>query len=354
MTTAPRLPSTSLDDLIALNEELLALVRGGVPLEQGLVQAAVELRGTSRRLALALAEQLQQGRSIVEVLAENPQSFPPVYRAAVEAGIRSGRLASAMEAIARSARRLAESRRTAAVSLTYPMVVLLAAMGFIVFFLYAFAPSIVRVLDDFRSPVAGLFRAAVAMGPWTIYLGAGLMGIVAILWGTWWLAIRRASLLDDRNAHALLGCFPWVGSVLRGLRAATFGEILATLIEQGVPQAESLVLAAEAAGGLRLAGAVRPVAESLKRGLPVTAMTERGLTAPLMRWLVLSERPNPNLAAALRKLADFYAAKAAYEAERVRMFLPMLLTCVIGGGATLLYGLMVFGTWRSILETLGR
>jgi type II secretory pathway component PulF len=354
MSNAAPLPPTTLDDLIALNEELLALVNHGVPLEQGLVQAAAELRGRARHLAMSLASQLQKGEPLVALMANNPQSFPPIYRAAVEAGIRSGRLAAALESIARASRRLVESRRTASASLAYPMLVLVAAVGFLAYFLCGFAPAMLRVLDRSHAALAAVLQTIVQWGPGVFIAAAAIVGIVLTVWIAWSLAIRRASLLEGGVADTLLGRLPWMGEVLRSLRAAAFGEVLATLVEQGVPEADALLLAAEAAGGSRMAKAVGPAVEGLQRGQSAAALAEGShrLAAPLMRWLLLAHRPGADQAASLRKLADYYAVKAEYDAREARLWLPIYLTCVIGGGATLLYGLAVFGAWISILDTL--
>jgi general secretion pathway protein F len=355
MANAAPLPPTSLDDLIALNEELVALIRSGVPLEQGLIQVAEELRGRGRRMAMILATQLQQGQPLVALMAANPQSFPPVYRAAVEAGIRSGRLASAMESIARASHRLAEARRTASASMAYPMLVLIAALGFLAYFLWGFSPAMLRLLDRPHAALAAVLRTIVQWGPAVFVAAAAIIGILLAVWIGWSRAIRSSSLLEGGAADAFLGRLPWMGELLRSLRAAAFGEVLATLVEQEVPEADALLLAAEAAGGSRMADAVRPAVEALKRGQPPAAMAGSDrLPAPLMRWLLLAHRPGPSQAASLRKLVDYYSEKAEYDAREARLWLPVYLTCVIGGGATLLYGLAVLGAWFSILHTLSQ
>ena len=47
--------SITIDQLLALNEEIAALVRAGVPLERGLVVAGRDLRGRLGRIATALS-----------------------------------------------------------------------------------------------------------------------------------------------------------------------------------------------------------------------------------------------------------------------------------------------------------
>lgn len=117
----------TLDELVALNDELIALVRSGVPLEKGLIALGKDLPGRLGELARSLGRRLESGESLADTLDDSKEGFPRVYQAVVAAGIRSGRLSSALEGISTAARRAAEVRRVMIVSLVYPIVVLMVA-----------------------------------------------------------------------------------------------------------------------------------------------------------------------------------------------------------------------------------
>ena len=101
----PNVGTITLEQLAALNDEMAALVRSGVPLEQGLGALGGELPGQPGKLAQLLASRMDAGESLSRILADEDQRFPPVWRAVVEAGIRSGHLAAALEALSSTARR---------------------------------------------------------------------------------------------------------------------------------------------------------------------------------------------------------------------------------------------------------
>ena len=83
----PKAPgSITIEQLLALNEEIRALVRAGVPLERGLSVAARELRGKLGKITRALGDRLARGESLSQALEGEKQSLPPLYRAVVEAG----------------------------------------------------------------------------------------------------------------------------------------------------------------------------------------------------------------------------------------------------------------------------
>src|SRR3954454_2228285 len=84
--------SISLGDLIALNDEIAALARAGLPLERGLREVGEDVSGALRSAMVDLSARMERGGSLAGALAAGGGRSPPVYRAVVEAGVRGGRL----------------------------------------------------------------------------------------------------------------------------------------------------------------------------------------------------------------------------------------------------------------------
>ena len=100
----------TLDQLLALNEEIAALVRAGVPLDRGLLEAGRDVRGRLGRIAGVLGRRLNRGEGLAEALEAERRAIPPLYRAVVEAGARAGRLPAALEGMARYIRGVSDAR----------------------------------------------------------------------------------------------------------------------------------------------------------------------------------------------------------------------------------------------------
>ena len=350
----------TLDQLVALNQEMAALVRAGVPLGEGLRRLADDLPGRSGKVAVMLAQRMEQGHPLGRILADHPDVFPPVYRAVVEAGLRAGRLEAALESLAGCARRLADTRRTALLSLVYPLVVFVVAWAMFAVFTVAVAGP---MLDFFpQSPdLPALVLAARAGLAWLVgwrdsaaIWGPGVPLALVALAGFWWLSSRRAWLIEPRLADRLLGWLPWTGRMLRLLRAASLADVLAMLVEHRVPLDEAIVLSARTVGGSRLEPAAEQIAAALKRGQPLGPhVVRRGELPSVLAWLMVAGYRRGSLGQTMRYAADVYHRRARHQAEKIRIFLPIVLTLTIGGGVTLLYVLFVLGTWLSLLRTLG-
>ncbi len=136
-----------------------------------------------------------------------------------------------------------------------------------------------------------------------------------------------------------------MGPLLADYEAASFAELLALMLEHRVPYPRALVLAGEAAGTPRLADGARRTAEAVSRGEPIAeAVNAAGPRAfpPMLRWTLSSGPAQGSLDASLRHMAGLYRKRARYRADQIALFLPIILTLVVGVGAGAVYALSLF------------
>lgn len=337
--------AVTLEQLAALNDEMAALVRAGVPLERGLGALGGELPGRSGELAALLASRMDRGESLSRILADDDERFPPLWRAVVEAGLRSGHLAAALESLSSTARRRAELRKLVGAGILYPLIVVALAYALFVCLVFWLTPLTLAAHEDLTgrsdAVMAGLDWLGRRAQWWAIPLPLG----AAVVLGAWWCRSGRAPSSHDGAARPLDWLRPGRGirQALRNGRMATFAEVLALLVKQQVPMHDSVVLAAEASGDRALAKASRQIAERLRRGEVLKRRED--LPAgfpPMLGWLLMTGSRQPDLGEALARSALIYRQRAARVAEKTAVYLPISLTVFVGGTATLLCALTVF------------
>jgi type II secretory pathway component PulF len=336
----------SLEELIALNDEVAALVRAGVPLDRGLSSLSGDLPGRLGLMSLQLARHLQRGESLAEALEKEGSDFPPVYRAVVEAGLRCGRLSAALESIASSAKRLADARRVLMLGFVYPVLVCLAAWCVFVFFTLKLAPVFLVGCRQFNTQGVWFFEMIVSWGASAQYWAPTVPGVALVTLLIWWILAGRAGVLQATWSDRLLGWLPWIGSTIRSFRMATFSELLAMLVENNVPLDEAAVLAGEAVGDPRTMCAATELAGAIAqgKGLDSATLTAAGFF-PLFGWMMASGNAHGMLGPALRRAAEIYYRRGMGQAQSAQFFLPILLTVGFGGTATLLCALLMFSPW---------
>ena len=345
----------SLDQLIALNDEIAALVRAGIPLELGLKQIGGDMSGRLGRLAETLSTDMEEGQSLAEVLRDHPESFPPIYRAVVTSGIRAGNLPAALESVAGCTRRLADIRQLVVASAIYPLMVFLVAWGLFLFFLEKITPVFLSAFQDFDAPGTILVERFAQLGDSMHFWGPAVPVIVVLLAAAWLRSTSRANLIGSRSMDWLLMGIPFLGAMLRSFRIAAFTDVLTLLASHDVPLNEAVVLAAESVGDRRMIDASKDIAEAVGRGEQFALRsTEQSPFPPFLDWLIQSGQQRGALLPALRHASDSYYRRAFRQASAAKIILPTAMIATVGGGITLTYALLLFVPWVSLLHCLGR
>jgi type II secretory pathway component PulF len=345
----------TLSDLIALNDEIAALVRAGVPLEQGLAELGADLPGRMGQVAAVLADRTARGESLEDAMMDQTIALPPAYRAIVQAGVRTGRLPAVLEAVAASARRTAETQRAAIVAVSYPLLVASLVWIGVAVFCATLAPRLAWSLRAFDVPVYKFFAALAWIGEGAAFWGPIVPVLSALLLLAWWRQGASASMLYSRSTDRIFSALPWMGRVLQYSRSATFLDVLALLVESKMPLDEAVGLAATASGDRETIRASRRATEMIRKG----QMQPGGRLAdpafpPLMNWLVFAACRGGILVPALQHSAEAYHRRARLQSDVVRALLPALLTVLVGGTLTAAYALMLFLPYITLLENLSK
>ena len=350
---SPPAGAITIDQLLALNDEITALIRAGVPLERGLIVAGRDLRGRLGRIASALSQRLARGESLPQALDGEDRSIPPLYRAVVEAGAQSGRLPIALEGLARYVRGYADARSAIGLALWYPLLVVSLA--------YALFLGMLTLVGDKMVPTADLLGlGATSPFHWLAWLyesmpywwpvGPILLLVLLIAW------VRSGSASRfQAGTRSWLCIFPWMRSILANYETANFSELLGLLLEHRVPYPRAIVLAADSTGDARLSRGARQLAEAISRGESAASALgriDRKTFLPMMRWVLATGQEQGSLVAALHNLAGVYRTRARYQADKLSVFLPTILMIAIGASATLAYGLALFIPLSNMLREL--
>jgi general secretion pathway protein F len=345
--------SITIDELAALNDEIAALVRAGIPLDRGLLQASSDLPGGLKRVTQALGQRLKRGETLSQALTAESQSTPPLYRAVVEAGAKSGRLAQALEGLTRYVRGYSDARATIGVALWYPIVVLTLAYGLFMAVVMVIIPRFTSAFESLGLAIPLPVRWLETVGElapywwpvWPVLLLAVLVG--------WWRSGQAVSF--QASSWTVLKLFPWMRSLLSDYESAGFAELLALLLQHGVPYPRAVTLAAEATGNAATIEGACQLAAAVERGESpgrVVGELPRKAFRPLLRWTLATGQEQGTLVQSLTNLAPMYRKRGLFQAEKLQVFLPSLLMLLIGGSATLVYGLTLFIPLSSLLREL--
>lgn len=343
-----------LEQLILLHEEILALVRAGVPLASGLQMLGGELPGRLGRIASSISESITRGASLDEALNQHASQFPPVYLAVVRAGLRSGRLTSALESLSVALVRIRDARESVVAGMIYPILVILMTIVGSLFFCIHVVPRIFSVFHTFAIKVPGPLAWAESLG-----LTSGLGVIVGLVFAVVLLLVlkqgkRNLSLGKSSALSGLLAMLPWSRRLMSATRSSMFVEVLALLLKNHVPLGEAIQIAAESLGDARLMAGCTRLNQKIEQGerIPASDYREMGLP-PLASWALATGQNEGDLVGLLEHASQTYQLQAESASVLLRQYVPVIMTGLIAGSAVLLYVLSLFVPYTWLLKSLG-
>lgn len=349
---SPKSQRVTLEELLALNDEIIALVRAGVPLETGLADLGQDRTGVLGRISSRLASRLGQGESLADALGHEELGLPKSYRIIVEAGLRAGRLTAALEGISEMAWRISELRRRIGLALVYPVIVLMLAYGLFVLLCTQLAPRMQYFFEDIGLHT-GLYEAFVDFGR-DVHLWGWIFPAAMVVLIFWWRRQGEGSFLSGDGAPAPFAWLcPGLGKIQKNFRYAQFADLLALLVENNVTLQEAIVLSAETTNDPALQDAARAIADATSRGMDVSSGIS-GVAGfpPFLHWLITRKQEQDGLVSALRVAGNMYRRRAVVITEWLKVTFPVLAAILIGGGATLLYTLSIFYPLTEMLKKL--
>jgi type II secretory pathway component PulF len=249
---------------------LSSLLAAGVPFSRALV---ILYREATVPVAKAQWKEIHDlvidGMSLSDAMARSPQTFPKVYVAMVEAGETGGFLDVVLAQIADFQARERDIKSKVVSALTYPIVLLILAIGVLIFLMVFFIPRFQLIFKSFNAELPLLTQMIVATSQavrdWGIYVG-GIILVTVLSLRTWF-----KSEAGRRTWEGLILRTPLVGPLLAQFAMARFTRMLGTLLGAGVPLINALNVAQRSIGNQILIDAVTVSIDQVKEGKALAA-----------------------------------------------------------------------------------
>ena len=332
-------PAVSQREVTVLLQDLALLLRSGLPLDEGLLLLTENAGGAMMRLINQLRSAIGSGANFAEALGSHPATALPELIAMVRSAEASGKLESALEALAQE--RVKAERMSAQIraALRYPAFLLVVSMAVLLFFLLFVVPQFAEVIGDHGTPnqlIATVIALSGALRDYGDIIGAGVAGLL----GLTLLALRtprmRKRLLDP------LASLPLVRGIVVLRRTARLCRSLGMMLSSGVNLGDALRLMNDTGiGGDRLT----VVADRVRRGgRLVDAAAETNLVPPLAARMLRVGEESGALASVALRCAEYYETKLTEQVEK--------LTGIVGPAAIIFISVVIGTLLVSIMSTL--
>jgi type IV pilus assembly protein PilC len=308
IAAALHIGGVSKNSLVTFFRSFSTLVRAGVPMRRSLEVAITECGDSRLREALRSAAcDIENGLALSDAMARRPREFPRLYTAMIKAGELGGVLDDVLERIAAVLERDYAARKRVMAALTYPAIVVCAAIALIVFLLATIVPMFRSMYEQMQVPLPGITSALITTGlalhspvTWTA-AGATVLGVLL-------LAIRiRNTGAGSAALDAVLFNVPIAGLIMKKSTIARFARMLGTLLRSGVGLVAALEIVTDVVTSAAFRQSIVELRRALREGsLLSQPLAQSGLYEPMFIQMLRVGEETGTLDAMLLRIAEYY------------------------------------------------
>lgn len=333
-------------DLTLFCRQLATLLGAGVTILKSLDIISHQL--TSRKFYNVLKtveKNMEAGLSLHEAMAKHPEVFSELWVNLVESGEASGNLAVVLDRLAKYLERNAEFKRKIISALIYPMMLLIAGVGALLFLTIKIIPTFAEIFQGFNVTLPLLTRILIAVSTLLRRFFLVIMALAVI--GAFMLK-KYIKTKDGRKAYERLQFkLPIFGEFFRALIVERFSSEMSTLIESGVPILYSLEITEKSVDNLVMAEVIEQIKENVRQGKPLSQPLEKsGFFEPMVVQMIGIGEEIGELSPMFKRINAFYQEYVeTFLARIISMFEPLMLIFM---GAVI--GIMVIGMFLPIFQ----
>lgn len=336
-------PSTS--DLVVFFRQMSLMLRAGNTLTQGL-ELCAQMTGklSLRRAQLNMLVSIQGGSSFAGAIEAQGRRFPPLVEKLVASGEASGELQQTLERLSENLERSAALKRQFLSSLTYPVLVVVAAVGVTLFLALSIIPKFATLLEKRSQELPASTELMMSISAWLVdyalYLGIGT-GVSIFLILAAYTTARGKAVIDSVLLH-----IPLVGGSIRNSGMAQMGWTMSMLLSSGLTVLEALRVVSGVIGNHRLGQCFTQAGEEILAGQSLAiGLRQRQIPLMVQHMAGIGERSG-ELESVMQELGRYY--QTATEA-RIKTMIAMIepaMTLVVGG----LVGFVYYSFFKAMMQ----
>jgi type IV pilus assembly protein PilC len=229
-------------ELISFNQELLVLIKSGMPIIQALdVILERDSKSKLQEILQEVREDIKGGASLSDTFEKHPQAFSHLYVASIRAGERTGDLPLTIRRFIAFLKRMEGFRKKVISALIYPAILLTLATVVVTVLLVYVVPIFSQIFADVGSQLP--LPTRMLIGFTTLLKKSLPLVIVSVVIG---VALFRRWLKTAGGRYTvdqLVLRIPYLGALMTQYAVAGFTRTLGTILGSGIPIVESLKMA---------------------------------------------------------------------------------------------------------------
>src|SRR5215813_2137995 len=330
------------DEFIIFNQQLVTLIKAGLPILMGLDLLRKRQRNAYFASLLEnVRERVKSGELLSEAFeAQGVGVVSRVYTTTLLAGERSGNLEEVLNRYIGYQRVTATFRKKLLASLWYPALLVIALTLMLSFLITYVVPRFAQLYSEFDADLPAMTKTLLTVGTalqsYLYIIAPGI--IVVILAAIAWLRSEQGGNFVDTLRFKM----PILGDIWMKYQVAMFSRTLATLLAGGMPLFPSLETASSAINSRKISRTVENAAKRVREGGSLSGSLEETRFFPELAVEMIEVGESTGaLPTMLNSVAEFYEEDVqnalTASLQLIEPTLLIIMACVVGFVLAALY-----------------
>lgn len=340
-----------LKDLSIFCRQFATMINAGVSLVRCLDVLEQQTNSVNlKEIIREIQSEVEGGATLSRSMAQYPRVFSNLAVGLVRAGEVGGVLDDTLDRLATFLEKDMELRRKIKSAMTYPILVMIVAVGIVLFLVTFILPKFIALFEElgvqeFPLPTLMLMKASHFLtSKWWICL------IVLVLS---WIALGRikATKTGRRYYDIVKLKVPVFGSLNHKIAVARFARTLSTLLSSGVPILQAMETVAGTVDNSIIAEAILLSRTAIREGDTIgDPLAQSRMFPPMVVQMIAIGEETGQLDSMLAKVADFYEAEVEASLESLTSALEPVMIVFLG----FVVGFIVISMFLPLISIIGQ
>jgi type II secretory pathway component PulF len=252
-------------DRLMFTKRLSFLLGAHMPLFDALTILATQSRTTIQPIVQTITNNVQQGRSFSDSLAQFPRSFPSYIIKLIKAGEDHGLLTQNLKYISDEITRRKNLKQKIISAAVYPICIAVGTISLSLFLVLIIFPKIRSLFDSMNTALPLTTRSIMLISDILLKYGIWIILFFVLCITGIYFSFRRFEKLTILKDSFLLS-IPLVGSITKTYILSQFLRTTGIMLEAHIPITQALEHAAESCSNLIYYQALKTIAHHISQG----------------------------------------------------------------------------------------
>ena len=326
----PTLFGVKPQEVIDFSLQLAELIESGVDILTALQLLKGQASKPSlKRIISGAINELREGRPMSDAFGKYPEAFSHTYQQMIMASEKAGNLEVGLRQMAEYMQKRLAAKAKVTRALSYPLLVLLMAVGVVALLVTIVLPSLVGMFSSFDADLPWMTKMVMTVASfltdYKLYLLVGLVTLGALGFGYTRLPEGK------RTMDKLMLKMPVIGSINVQRTMSHFCRTMAMLLRTGLLLPQSMATVSQTIGNDVVRQALEEVREQAVQGQGLSGPMGANPIFPrlLVDMLAIGEKTG-KIESSLATLADFYEHKADRRIDTLVSMIEPTMTIAVG------------------------